>query len=490
MTKLQIMSEAKRYYVAMQLNEILPPEVYELYVKPNFNTASWRFYNGVHKIVIGENIFKNFKKKRSPTQDKKYLKAFLNHEFSHSLWTDKELNKIARILKKEKMSFTLFNLFEDARIEEKMRHYIKKKFDWLEYEEKCAPSNMVAFFYYIVQCEHSSAVMSEYVYVDEFQDVLAFYKRVIACLDSFEVIEVMKEWYEMFPETREDLKEMQNLDYLYVVEARCESDAAFEAILEDCVEVLGVVGTKAGEGHSSIKVDSTQEGSLLSEYSVSSGYSMQDRDRLIQEMQKHFMQPKRYKATELPSKRLNLKRLSSGSKKLFKRKEQEKEYKHKLNIILDLSGSMEESIHNMRLIVDVLNVMTLKGLIEANLILTGVTFNGAEYEVIPMPLPENTIERLVASFWGEGLDNTLRSNLALLKQADYNWVLTDGYIDEKPLNKEFYTREGVHMHAMYIGDANRTKQLEHSFNHVMCERDVISLTRKIFMLFVIKVTTE
>ena len=199
-------------------------------------------------------------------------------------------------------------------------------------------------------------------------------------------------------------------------------------------------------------------------------------------MEKLFTETQKSYATDIPSKRLNLKRVASRGDKQFKRKDKAIFVKKKITIILDLSGSMHLSIDNMRLILDVLNKMALKNLIEATLILTAIKSCRPCFNIISMPFKNNELDRLDARYAGEGLESTMKKNINLLSQSDYVWILTDGMIDEKPLYKKDFHKHGIKTHAMYIGDISYKKEMQNSFDFVICEKDVQGLTKEIFTL--------
>ena len=100
MEKNTIAKLARKLYVKMQIQEMLPLEKYEIFVKPDFDSASWRFHNDKHQIVIGSYIFNNMAIEKPSSEDKVlYMRSFLYHELAHSIWTDKDLNAINESLK-------------------------------------------------------------------------------------------------------------------------------------------------------------------------------------------------------------------------------------------------------------------------------------------------------------------------------------------------------------------------------------------------------
>lgn len=492
MHKVQMAQMARMNYIKMQIDGILPVEVYEIYVKPNFATASWRFSNNVHQIVIGENIFHNAKEHMTHNDKAKYLTAYLYHEIAHSIWTEKDLKMVSDELLIETIPFQLFNLFEDARIEEKMRRNSKKAFNWIQYEELNRPVNALGFFFYMIQCEHhrkSLVKMKQSLpkaLQEDFNVTFDFYKRALKCENSLKLIPLLREWIDKFPKTIEYIQTIQEYGNFFYEESKyIGNNAKFEELLEDAVEIslLSSSNIVSGDNNKKIrkKARDAKKGSLLHNYGVPNPFDVDKRDLLLKKMEKLFYEPDKLLSTRIPSKRVNLKKFSKGSEKIFRKKSALKVDQKKITIILDLSGSMVSAIENMRLLIDVIDKMARKNLIDATLILTANRYYST-YEILKMPLEAGVISRMIPFDSAEGLDKTMKKNITLLSQSDYNWILTDGYIDEAPLNKIYYTNRGVKTHAMYIGDTSSKEEMKKSFDNVICEKSIEDMAQKVFTL--------
>ena len=497
MEKNTIAKIARKLYVKMQIQEILPLEKYEIFVKPDFDSASWRFYNGSHQIVIGSHIFNNMSIEASNEDKALYIRSFLNHELAHSIWTDKDLNAINEKLKTLNISFSMFNLFEDARIEEKMRHHINKKFNWLKYETIRIAQNPIDIFYYLIQAEHNKkAIDSIEVNLSlgiehHFDTVKLFYNRAIKCETQEELITLLKKWYSRFPNTPKYEEENILKSYIFSIESKYIDEESFNELIEglDNLLVRGVKETGSQNANEDeittlgIKLrKSIMRDSLLAPKPLSVAFELKTRDLLLKKMQKIFLSPARVNATMIPSKKLNIKNIVAKNPKIFKRKDKLSLVKKNITIILDLSGSMYLTIQNMRLILDVLDKMVSKNLLDVTLILSGVSNSRNLCELYTLPFKERVLERIVPDFEAEGLNNAMSSNLNILKRSDYVWIFTDGMICEGPIDKKFYHNHHIKTHAFYIGNDNYTKELEISFDYVICEKNVIELTNKIFTL--------
>ena len=492
MTSLEFSKTIHTFYISMHLNELLPIERYEIYINPNFDTAAWRYQDGRHQIVIGEKILLN--KNLSESEQKFCLRSYLYHELGHSIWTVRDLANVSKELAGANYSFSLFNLFEDARIEEKMRKHTNKYFNWLKLEKLEKPNTHLEIFFYLIQAERRSEPLKALIKqlnaqeYELFKTVYEFYMRVLTCKDFNEVVVVMEGWYQMFPDSIEQLKMMDKKRCLFLQEsAIVGDDDIFSSLIEGQNDILSntkVLEHKKGISHGSFNTTKMSVGgTLLSPTPTDVPFDLQERDALLQQMQKIFVAQKRMESTRIPSKRINTKRLAANTDKIYKRKKHELTCKKNVCIVLDLSSSMGAVIKPMRLLLDVLNKMVKKNIMDAILILSGVSHTeGSMYEVLPMPLQDATIQHISPDYIAEGLEYTFSSNIDLLKRADYVWVFTDGMISDGPLDKKKYHRYGIKIHAFYIGDKIYAQAMQDSFDHVICESSVQALAERVFEL--------
>lgn len=477
-----------KMYVSLQIEEKLPLEKYEIYIKPAFNSASWRFYQGKHQLVIGTLIFKKMTQNTTPKDKLLYLRSYLYHELAHSIWTDKDLKAIDKKLKKLKFSFYMYNLFEDARIEEKMRTHLKKNFNWLKYEKVSEIDNPVNIFFYLIQAEHNPKAIEfiesklNFMVKEHFESVQLFYKKAIVCESHEEIIDLLKKWYAKFPNTQKYKEQNSIKPHLFIMESFYTLDEGeFNNLIKGLQNSLTIDETQ-NKNIKKIKAKKSNKSSLLSATLHKVTFEKRLRDNLLSKMKKLFLSPKRVSASIIPSKKLHIKNIVKRSEKIFKRKSRDRFVKRKITIVLDMSGSMYETMESMRLVVDVLDNMAKNNIIDATLILSGVLNGKFLYETLTMPLEEDILERIVPCFEAEGLHSSMSANLELLKKSDYVWVLTDGMICEGPLDKNFYTKHHIKLHAFYIGEMIYKKEMEISFDYVICEENVKNLTDKIFLL--------
>jgi hypothetical protein len=479
---------AYEFYVNAQIDETLPLEEYEIFIKPGFASASWRFHDKKHQIVVGEDIFQNATLELSEELQAEYMKSFLRHEFAHSVWSDRDLKSIDATLRSHGFAFEVFNLFEDARIEEKMRKRERRAFNWTRYEALGAPTNAIESLFYVIQREHRRDELpnakkgmdaSQY---DEFKAVYEFYKKILECETFRHTLRVVKQWYARFPLTPKYVESLKESGYFFVDEARFSCDGAkFDELIDGLENVLCLRGSEHSSEKRLLGAQSTST-TLLSRSPLAVAFDAKARDALLEKMKKLFYVDQRFQSTKIPSKRLNLKRLAQGSEKIFKKKSSPSLCKKKIVIVLDLSASMRVVIANMRLLIDALDALASNGIVDATLILSAVANGVAKYELLSMPLSEGVMKRLCPIYEAEGLQNAMSKNIDLLRSSDYVWIFTDGMISEGDLDKEYFHARGVKTHAMYVGDPRYKNAMLGSFDYVVCEKDVEDLAKVVFEL--------
>jgi hypothetical protein len=530
MTRDEMGSVARKTFMTMQIDGALPVEKYEILIKPGYGSANWRFYEGRHIIVLGSDIFDQMtstEARQSFENKSMYMNACLKHEFAHSIWTERDIVKTNEILQKESLSFVLFNLFEDARIEEKMRQHINRPFRWFAFEEHDIPETPVAMFFYLLQCEHNHQEMRKLYSLLEakrqavLNKVFVYYKEILGVTESMSLINIMKRWMKDFPTTETDLEafgtdrdlsidtdgDLNDLDlddietlnwftsrYLFANEAEFLRSPEFfsELIkgLEDVLQEKEVYKSKGKPALFKPRILSDKSSNLLMPEPVKMPFDEKKAALLFKQIEKLFQSESKYASTAIPSNRINVKRAARGDKKIYRRRERIKQEKKRITILLDLSGSMSMTIPDMRLLVEVINRLVLKGVVDCTLILSA-DMAVSEFQVLQMPLHTGELERIDAHDGGEGLANTIEQNFALLKNSDYVWVFTDGFIGGGLKSKYHYQRRGVNMHAMYIGQndgllsdmmSDVEQQMKQWFDHVICKSGVEGLAEEVFTL--------
>lgn len=182
---------------ANMMNVLSVDEHYEIAIKPSFDTACWYydFDKKANKIFIGDGIFDRLKEGWNDKE--KVLMSYFIHESAHSIFTGKNLKALSARLKDEKLNFQLFNLFEDARIESKIREYFGYEFNWSSFEpvpEDSEDEKASTTLFKIIQTEDKEVFDVPY-----YEKVKNYYKKIINVKTEDEMIEIMKEWVKDFP---------------------------------------------------------------------------------------------------------------------------------------------------------------------------------------------------------------------------------------------------------------------------------------------------
>ncbi len=134
MERSEIMKIMRKTYNRWSLNGYTNGLLYLLKIKDNFDTAAWTIaqkegkkvnviYIGDHALEMGEDN----------ASQERLLGNLLHHEFGHSKFTDQDLEHVKREVEKIYGTFELLNLFEDCRMEHKVRNLTKHRFNWFNY---------------------------------------------------------------------------------------------------------------------------------------------------------------------------------------------------------------------------------------------------------------------------------------------------------------------------------------------------------------------
>lgn len=143
----------------------------------------------------------------------KAVTAFGRHERAHALFTPQDLKKVTADLKLLKLPFSLFNLFEDARIEERERKAQGENLGWLGFEKQGEPTSPLGLFFRCIQLENTpdEAALASTTLLEsmtapwhgkEVREVAArvadYYQRTIACEHATELYAIMVEFRKEF----------------------------------------------------------------------------------------------------------------------------------------------------------------------------------------------------------------------------------------------------------------------------------------------------
>lgn len=438
---------------------------YSIRIRKDFNTACWSF-RPPHHIFIGDGILSNVRDSYD-SDISHYVESYLYHEVGHSLFTERDLKSIDGCLKSKSLSFQMHNLFEDARIEHLMRIKTNRAFRWLDYEkhpledtkELAAPLTQ---YFTLIQAEYSFMSKAEQKEMLKKYGidsrVVGFYKETIACEDSWAVIDVMEAWVEVFP-----LPPSEMLQQLMAAGYDLDSDLSQalqlqgnDAKLVQLIEESSSLDSENKQDGKGIK-DENDHGELLEEFS-SYDYTRKtpsielDMDlilRLAPKLKSIFKGIVTRVNTSRPSKRLSIKGLMSDSEKIYRKEKEIAPAAKRFNLIVDCSGSMHgEPLSGAAAITLLFSKIAASGYVDGHLVLSSTS----GYQTFSLPLTQERIEEVFHTHGGEGFSNTFKEIKPLMKEAETNFIITDGMITNGALDKTYLAREGIYTFGIYVGD--------------------------------------
>jgi len=187
------------------MNVFKSNEKYKFSLKKEFETACWCYINDTHNITVGDQIFERV----DPDYDdySNVVYKYIVHEAGHACFTSRDLEALSKKLEQQNISFQLFNLFEDARIEHLMRVLHGVNFNWTDFEpipEDKADEKALTTFFKIIQTENRNIFDVPY-----YERVIEYYTRSLEANTDEKMIDLLKEWIKEFPNEQEPNKDQQ-----------------------------------------------------------------------------------------------------------------------------------------------------------------------------------------------------------------------------------------------------------------------------------------
>lgn len=521
-----IEAQVNQGYIDALIEEWLEKEPYSVRIRKNFQTACWAFRNNKHVIFVGDALYKTLKRALQ-RGDEYYIVSYFFHELSHSKETERDLRTLSKALKADGIPFRFHNLAEDARIEHLFRVRTGRPFRWADFERSPEGSNVpTSLLFAIIQQDGGTQGLESFEY---FERVHAYYIRMIACSNSWDLIPILKEWREEFgsqsgdnapqrgstpqppPEENEppqsseeeseeneandaddleseeseedeadseaedpsdeatstdegpdddgseseefdDPEEMTDLEESMMLN---EDDDAFEEAMENSEEIEMLSGCSDPhddefEFHT-VEIESCTTGTVRVP-GFDGHWDKTEADFLAGEFKKLFRDKSVMQNTRTPTRRLNIPGLAIGNfDKPFREKTLLAQKRKKVCIIVDCSGSMRRAMPHMRVVLDVFSQLAHSGTAEGHVILSGVTHQGARTETYALPLSSEIIGELHGTHGAEGIANAMEVAMPLLQESDWNIVLTDGKINDAPIDKRYFNARRIKTLGIYLG---------------------------------------
>lgn len=480
MNKSDWKKEAKKVFLDAVIDQIVVEGV-NFQTATRLNTAFW-YYDKKHHITIGEGILSSLKDEKEP---KEQIKSYLYHELGHAYFTERDMKAIKDALKAKNISFDLFNLFEDARIEELVRQKTSYQFDWIGLEEMSQKEEKSPrdIFFECIQKEGKFLPLNE----TEERIFEYYYQMTLLCPTSFHVLDLIEEFIEEFPNANqsqksdqdgEDDNESGNAEQRFADEfingenpEEALRDCEITIIVEDGVLVDEESEMLESNSKNTKKSKKSEESKRVSK--VDYDFSNKSYRKLMP-----FFEDKTILApTRRVSKRINTKGVIQDKDSVYKRKLIIGRAKKKFNIIIDCSGSMYgEPISHAATLTHMFSILAKEGLIQGKLILSSSARNEI-YDI--RHIDDNILEnRVKADSSGEGFQYTFNKYQKELSKADINFVITDGCLTDGPLNKRAMKSQGIYTWGLYVGDSSDYGTLDQWFDRSNCVLDIGELIDK------------
>lgn len=472
--------------------KLLKPEPYRFFLKENFNTASWG-YRPPHYIIVGFDIFKEY----SGDEENKehFFQALVYHEIAHSLYTDYRTFKVVSTLEERDLPFSIFNLFEDARIEDALRRDLKgfEKFGWSKYMPLGIPMEPLDLFYWIIQTDGDKERYDNLFnrldrdLKEDVSSVWKYYERTINAKNTFEVIDIVEDWMKEFQtiiltighSLLDGEIEVLNSPNSLITQSRGGVE-----VVNISVESLDAQQNK-DKGPKTIQnlysISRLSSVNLLSKKEVRGDFDKKLIQKIIQKIEKLFLVNKKYLKTSSPSKRLALRNILLNNPNRYRKKNVNNVEKKKVAIILDISGSMSGIMEKMLILVEVFNILAKKGVVEGYLMLSASFYKDlANYQTFKFPLDEKVLKSIVTYGVPEGLDSVMQHLTPLLKPCDFVLVFTDGFFADDPLNKPFFKRNKIDLYGVFLDGISKDGHgLEQYFDKIVVDDDIEQLAYKL-----------
>lgn len=441
--------------ISFFLKDFLPDNL-EIYSKAGFETACWRYDEKKEKnvVIVGHDLIskhKDFDPKRQLEKDAMcdYIALYIKHEFGHAHFTDRDLDKFVNLCSDNKVPFSLFNLFEDARMEQKTRDFLGERFGWAKYElhNKADLLRPEQCIFYLVQTEGDDSLEVEH------ERAQWYYDELTACSDTQGAFELADKFSKEF-DLQDNGSEQQQirmsdleglLEMMNTLSDLGESlSVRVDSMVENGELTEGVSGEPSGDDGSDSK--GKLEVDFVPDFSIESitvdcprpiseciegyntGYFSENLDlRLLNQARKILKGFNRKQSTATPKKRISAKKLALDVENIYQKKI-ENDGRQKFAFAFDLSGSMSgyPFINGVK-ILRVFHELSKTGLVE------GDVYFISEGEYLNVPLKSLTsefVDSLYPNGGSEGFGKVFKAIEKKLEGVDKLFCITDGSIDD------------------------------------------------------------
>lgn len=435
----------------------------------------------------------------------KAVSAYGRHERAHATETPQNLKTVNKDLKLFGIPFVIFNWFEDARIENISRiQFTDKPFGWLELEDIAQlQAHPIALFARRIQLEglpDSEAIdHPDHALASMAGRIAYYYGGAIKAPTGEHLYPLMKEFMTEFKELlatapnlkgthftgeHDDDSEGDAGDLSTAAEAAEKGDEFLTEFESDAVVVGGTddEGKKAearskteavkpaaeapaGSVKPTAKGGRSPEGKMLTKTPGTIDEVFKARlNELVRMLMKMFKSNTLNMAAEAPGNRISSRHLARGELRYIHKRVYGGIGKRRYDIIFDCSGSMDgKPSREGKLLLLALNTLAKRGYLEGNLILTGWNGSAHCWAKYSFPVQDEVILRINVSCGAEGIQGTMKDNLAELKRSDDVYVYTDANITDDPLDRDFFARHGIQPVGLYVGSEEASPSMAEHF---------------------------
>lgn len=492
-------------------------EKHEIRLKPKFNTACWTF-RPPHYIFIGEDLFnKPILRDGLNEEDlEKYVANHYHHEMGHALFTERNFKVLKKILAQSDIPWSLFNLCEDARIENLYRTRNGYSFQWtlIEKTDFSLTERPEPLLFALIQAEGDIEYVKRELDTFDFMGAASkalfpispeeieklrkgqkltveriyryYWPKILDAKNSLGLVPIMLEWLQEFGQPPAKPQSGgsgsgagEGLDDVELSAELAENDNAFEEFSEETSTVDATKSEsdndKKGKGKNKLGCNpdyeaEAQQGKVLpdSVYAVDTVRA----EALAKRMSKVFEDYVRMTSSRVPQRRISARHAVIG-RPIYRKKTVLGRARKRILLIMDTSGSMY-GFHSAegRILLAALSTLAKKGYVEGHVVFSGVT-RQPSWERYSLPLSHSVIERFEGHLGSEGLEYALQGNLDLAQQADLVMVYTDAQICDRPIDKVGLHKRGIFTWGLYAGeDKDCLEELERYFDRAII-RDTI-----------------
>ncbi len=325
---------------------------------------------------------------------------------------------------------------------------------------------------------------------DESSRVWSFYQKCLKAKDTFEIIDIVEDWMR-------DIKDddSSTLPKLFYGEEQaftlpdsvvCEIKGAYEVktismrqLNEKQNDKVRTIGKHTIENLYSIKQFTSTD--LLSKTKQRDGFDKKILQEITREIEKIFVEDRRYTKTSVPSKKLNIRNILLKNPSAYKKRKNLNQQRKVINVVLDLSGSMSGTIEKMLVLVEALNILSKKNIISGNLILCiSASYEEAQYQTFKFPLKDNVLNHIISYEASEGISYTLKSLAKLLKPSDAVLVFTDGVFADDPLDRDFFYKHNIDIYGVFLkSETDIYYDLKQYFDKSIVSDNLVNISREL-----------